>query len=317
VEAFASDDKAIKEFDSLKSKFEEFSNIQSIQDKFTNMPLHEYCIKSSYNSACSGNYVSTEMIKHTISRGCRFLDFEVFYMNENNIRMPKVAVSTDSNYTLLDSKNSILLDDVFSTIAANSFSQNSPNSNDPIFINLRIKSRDADVYSSIAKSIDANLKTVAYTGDITKNTKLQDVMKKVVIVIDKTIRYDYKDYATCKAGATTSCYDISNYTNLESGSEYLNKYHYTDILNHANTPAIIKDDNIRTTATHMKMAVPDVISNSTNPVAKEFIVKHGCQNILCQFNIVDDNLKAYEEFFNSMNGGVVPLSVALPYFSKK
>ena len=318
VESFTVPDEAITEFDALASKFVEYTTIQGVPDKYTDRPLHEYCIKSSYNSACSGKYVSTAMVKHVLQRGCRFLDFEVFYIKDENLFIPKVAVSSDTNYILLDSKNSIPLDEVLSTITTSAFSQTSPNANDPVFINLRIKSRDTAVYNAVAKSIAATLKSVAYTGDITKDTKLKDIMRKAVVVIDKTIQPDYKEYSTCKTG-DANCYDISNFTHLESGSEYLNKYHYTDILNQCNKPVMVKDDNIHTTAENMKMAVPDVITsldNPANPAMKEFIIKHGCQNVFYQYQAVDKNLKQCEKFFNSVKAGIIPLSSTLSYYSQ-
>ena len=323
IENFTTDSNAKKEVEKLLAKYNGFSNmynnfgnIQSVKDKFTNMPLHQYCIKSSYNTACSGKYVSSDMIEHIISRGCRFLDFEVFYIKNNNIFMPKVAVSTDHNFIILDTHNSISLDEALSTVATTAFSQKSPNNNDPIFINLRIKSKDSNVYEAVAKSLDSNLKSIAYTGNITEQTKLKDIMRKAIVVVDKTIQRDYKDYANCASG-DVKCYDISNYTNLESGSEYLNLFHYTDLLNHSNQPALIKDDNIHTTAENMKMAIPDIIPNTSNPVYKEFVVKHACQNLFVQYPIVDKPLNVYEDFFNDMMGGIVPLSVALTYFAKK
>ena len=316
IETFTADSNVKKEVDKVVSKYNQFNNIQSIKEKFANMPLHEYCIKSSYNTARSGDYVSSQMIEAVLKRGCRFLDFEVFYIQEGNLYIPKVAVSSDVNYALLDTKNSLSLDEALATVATNAFSQTSPNNTDPIFVNLRLKSRDSNIYQAVAKSIDANLKTVAYTGNITKETKLSEIMRKIVIIVDKTVQPDYKQYAECKSGET-SCFSIKNYMNLESGSEYLNLYHYTDLLNHANTPILLKDDNVRTTATNMKMAVPDRVLNTANPAYKEFIVKHGCQNVLYQFHIVDDNLTAYEEFFNDMMGGIVPMSVVLSYFVKK
>lgn len=316
TEGFAQTDVATQESTNVVAKYNKFNNIQSIKPKFTNMPLHEYCIKSSYNSACSGDYVSANMVKEVIKRGCRFLDFEVFHIKENNIYKPKVAISSDKSFILLDSKNSILLDKVLSTVATTAFSQNSPNNSDPIFINLRIKSRDSNIYKAVASSIDANLKTIAYDGNITKDTVLKDIMGKVIIIIDKTVEYDYKQYTTCNEG-DTSCYDLTKYMNIESGSEYLNLYHYTDLLNHANKPVLLKDDNVRTSAVNMKMAVPDAVLNTANPSFTEFVLKHGCQNVLYQFQIVDTNLKLYEEFFNDMNGGIVPLSTALQYFTKK
>jgi len=298
----------------LVTKYNEFSNVSSITDKFTNMPLHEYCFKSSYNTARSGDYVSSKMIEAVLKRGCRFLDFEVFYIKDGNLFIPKVAVSSDPNFVILDTLNSISLDEALSTVATNAFSGTSPNSSDPIFVNLRIKSRDSNIYRAVAKSIDANLKQVAYDADINKSTNLRDVMRKAVIVFDKTMQPDYKQYAKCTDTAT-GCFDLTNYINLESGSEYLNKYHYTDLLNHANTPPLLKDDNIRTTTTHMKMAVPDIIGNDINPAFKEFVIKHGCQNVFYQFHIVDQNLKNYEEFFSDKLAGTVPLSVVLPHFA--
>ena len=302
------------EVDAVVKQYNEFSNVSSITDKFTDMPLHEYCFKSSYNTARSGDYVSTQMIEAVLKRGCRFLDFEVFYIKDGNLFIPKVAVSADPKYVILDTLNMISLDDALSTVATNAFSGTSPNSNDPIFVNLRIKSHDSNIYSAVAKSIDANLKQVAYDADITKSTNLRDVMRKAVIVVDKTIRPDYKQYAKCEDNVT-GCFGLTNYINLESGSEYLNKYHYTDLLNHANTPPLLKDDNIRTTATYMKMAVPDLVGSDINPAFKEFVIKHGCQNVFYQFHIVDQNLKNYEQFFSDKLAGVVPLSVVLPHFA--
>lgn len=312
VEGFEPAESEIK---GVVAKYNEFNNIQSISNKYAKMPLHEYCIKASYNSACSGKYVSENMVKEVLKRGCRFLDFEVFHIKENNIFKPMVAVSSDKSYILLDSKNSVLLDKILTTVATNAFSQGSPNNKDPVFINLRIKSKDSNIYHAVASSIDATLKSVIYNDKITKETKLKDVMGKAVIIIDKTVEYDYSQYASCKEGAK-NCYDLTKYMNLESGSEYLNLYHYTDLLGHAKKPVLLKDDNIHTTSKNMKMTRPDIVVNKANPSYKEFIVNHGCQNLLCQFQIVDENFIKYEEFFNDMNSGIVPLSSALKYFTK-
>ena len=52
-------------------------DIRSLEKKYSDLPLKEYCIKASYNSAVSGNYVNKNMLKHVLSRGCRFLDLEI------------------------------------------------------------------------------------------------------------------------------------------------------------------------------------------------------------------------------------------------
>ena len=312
IEGFEPAENEVKD---VVAKYNRFNNIQSISNKYAKMPLHEYCIKASYNSACTGKYISENMVNEVLKRGCRFLDFEVFHIKEKNIFKPMVAVSSDKSYILLDTQNSVLLDKILTTVATNAFSQGSPNNKDPLFINLRIKSSDSNIYHAVATSIDATLKSVIYNDKITKETKLKDIMGKVVIIVDKTVNYDYTDNTSCTQG-TPNCYDLTKYINMESGSEYLNLYHYTDLLGHARKPILLKDDNIHTTSKNMKMVQPDIVVNKSNPSYKEFIVNHGCQNVLCQFQLVDENLKKYEEFFNDMNGGIVPLSSALKYFTK-
>jgi len=311
-------DQQTAEAETVSKEYIDLTTIVSVPDSLANKPLHEYCIKSSYNSACSGDYVSTTMVKQVLSRGCRFLDFEVFYIKDSGKLIPKVAVSSDENYILLDSKNSIRLNEVFAVITKSAFTQDSPNSNDPLFINLRIKSDNKAVYSAVAKTINTMLATQLYTGDVNDKTKLKDIMRKIIIVVDKTVRPDYKDHLKCKSGST-DCFDLANYTHLESGSEYLNKYHYTDILNQCTKPVMMKDDNINTTAELMKMAVPDKITSlgkPANPALKEFIMKHGCQNVFYQYQTVDANMRKTDDLFNMLKGGIVTLSSVITYYAK-
>ena len=115
--------------------------VQSIPLINQNIALKQCCMKASYNSAYTGNYVSLDMIKFVLGRGCRFLDFEVFSIDG----VPQVGVSTDLTNTLLTSKNQIFLDTAFNTIVSSAFSNASPYLLDPIFIHLRIKSKTNDV----------------------------------------------------------------------------------------------------------------------------------------------------------------------------
>ena len=58
--------------------FLNMGNVQSIEPKYANLPIKDYCIKSAYNAATSGKKVNKNMVKFALSRGCRLLDFEVF-----------------------------------------------------------------------------------------------------------------------------------------------------------------------------------------------------------------------------------------------
>jgi hypothetical protein len=52
--------------------------ISNILSGNANLPLKEYVIKSSFNTAVTGLYLNLSMIRYVLSRGCRFLDFEVY-----------------------------------------------------------------------------------------------------------------------------------------------------------------------------------------------------------------------------------------------
>ena len=127
------------------------------------LPLREYCIKSSYNSALSGNYVSTDMIKYVLGRGCRFLDFEIFYINNN----PCVAYSADPTFVTITSKNFITLNEALKTVIINGFSGPSPNANDPLFIHFRIKCQNPEIFNKIGMCVNNYLSSRLYDEKVT------------------------------------------------------------------------------------------------------------------------------------------------------
>jgi hypothetical protein len=295
-------------------------DMNSLPVTYYNLPMMDFCIKGSYNSAYTGKFINIDMLIYQLSRGCRFFDFEVFYIEnpESRIFSPQVAYSTDKKYSTMDCENSILLDNILSALVSNAFStQNSPNNKDPLFINLRIKSNNNKVYKAVASSVDYTIKNKLYTGTITKKTPMKDLMGKIVLCIDKTVNYSYKDYTNCDKTDKT-CYDLKKYTNIESGSENMILNRYTNILNKKNVSLIIKDDNLSTNTISMNLVLPDIMpENAPNPDIQQFIIDHGCQIVPFKFYQKDDNLYKYEEFFNDTKGGTVPLSVAIMYFKKK
>ena len=300
-----------------KSPEEHVSYVKSVQEKRTRMPLRDYYIKGSYNTARTGDYMNLNMIEHVLSRGARFLDFEVFHVLDKNVDgvyLPKVAFTTDPTYRLLETKNSLLLSEVLSTVITNAFSETSPNNGDPVFINLRIKTNDSAAYKKIAKIVSEQLSDKLYHNKITGETKMSELMGKAVLLVDKTMRNDYRKYSKCADETDTSCYDLYDYVNLESGSELMFKYHYTDLMELAGNPAQIKDDGIHTTSTTSKLVVPDITPNDSNPDVSTMVLKYGSQIILPQYQITDKSLEKYERSFNALNGGVVPLAVAIEYF---
>jgi hypothetical protein len=311
-----------KEFLDLKNNSAPV-NIKNINTKYAKLPLKEYCIKGSYNSAFTGNYVNLDMISYVLSRGCRYLDFEVFYMTENNLTMPKVSVSIDPNYNTLvtqmipTANRSILLDNVLSTAVASAFSDTSPNNKDPLFINLRIKSNNPNVYQAVAKSIQGTIAEKLHKGKITDSTKLSDIMGRVVLVVDKSINVNYLTYSACSDSSDSNCYDLNNYVNLESGSQFMKLAHYSDVESQCNTPITILDDDLRSDIKQMKLLNPDMISNQkSNIYFNPMVYKYGYQIVPYLYSFNDSELLNYEKFFNDNACAFVRLSMAIPYFQK-
>ena len=287
--------------------------IENINPAVSDRPLKEYVIKSSYNTALSGNFVSLDMIKYVLKRGCRFLDFEVFYDGKN----PFVSYSTDATYKTLQTDTSFSLTNVFNTVMGSAFNTDSPNPNDPLFIQLRVKSNNENIYKSVANSVNASLMSKLYPDKITKDTKLKDIMKKVVLVMDKTINVDYTKFTDCSKN-DANCHDLKRYINIESGSELMRLARYTDMLERETTPPEVKDDNTSTTVSKITVVEPDLDYRSVaNPELSPFVLKYGCQMVLYRFYNKDAELENYEDFFKNFKTAFVPLSRAIPYLRKK
>ena len=336
------------------------SGITNINTSISDRPLKEYIIKSSYNTAISGNHVNLDMIKHVLSKGCRFLDFEVFYDGKDAF----VSYSHDATYKTLQTDSSYSLTTVLNKVMGSAFNTDSPNPHDPLFIQLRVKSNNTNVYRAVAASIHSSLLSKLYPEEITEKTTLNDIMKKVVLVMDKTINVEYKDHADCskkdqkgssKTGDQHSskkenknkekvdkpvhhdkhvqndkktektvhekdedCYDLTNYINVESGSNLMRLARYSDMLDRKTNPPEINDDNDSTTVSKMQVVIPDVDYRVVNnPTLSPFVLKYGCQMVLYRFYNNDSNLVDYEDFFKHFKTAFVPLTRAISYLKKK
>lgn len=278
-------------------------------------PLREFVIKSSYNTAVSGNFVTLDMVKYVLGRGCRFLDFEVFY--NSNTKDAFVAYSMDSTYRTIQGDSSLSLVSVFTRVMGSAFNADSPNPNDPLFIQLRVKTTSNKIFPAIADDINKVLKPKLYQGTIDNKTTLNELMGKVIIVMDKTINQNYYTDNGC-VNDGTQCEDIKKYITIEAGSEYMRTARYSDMLERKTYPPQIKDDNINTTVQYIQVVIPDVNSrNVSNPTLSPFILKYGSQIILYRFFNKDSQLSDYEDFFKNFNTAFVLLSRAINELSSE
>lgn len=325
---------ADNELASLKNS--EQVKIENCNKNYGILPLREFCIKTSYNTALTGKYVNLDMISYILHRGCRFIDFEIFYISETTYDekknpiikySPRVAYSIDNSFTTINSENSLSLNDVLSTVVNNAFSMPCPNIKDPLFINLRIKSNNKDVYKAVASAIDITIGKKLYVDTtssqtpypaikLDRNTVLSDIMGKIIICMDKTIVREYKDYTNCDA-SDPNCYNLNDYVNVETGGELLNLLRYSEVMDQCTIPIHLKDDNLHTDIKTMKYVIPNTKNdNSKNPDFSDFVLKYSCQNVGYRFYKKDKDLQRYEDFFNDTKGAFIPLAIATNYFKK-
>lgn len=145
-EGFPVSDTSSLKFDSANEPVMKSTN----PDKYPDLKLKDYIVKSSYNTAYTGSIMHLNAIKYAIKRGYRFLDFEIFMINNT----PCVGYSEDDKGITLKSLNVLPLDRVLNVANNYAFSSDGcGNFEDPLFINFRIKTDDSNIYQKIYDSI--------------------------------------------------------------------------------------------------------------------------------------------------------------------
>jgi len=130
--------------------------------------LKHFHIMTAYNCCSSGNIngcVELCALEHCMKMGARCLDFEIYSKDET----PIVATSSkkESEYTK-ESVNHLNFSDVIDSIKKYAFSNNVPNSNEPLLLHFRIKSNNDHTINMLNKMYDI------ITEQIHKNYRLKD-----------------------------------------------------------------------------------------------------------------------------------------------
>lgn len=308
-----------------------FSNVNitknnGVKDTVTALKLRQYCIKSSFNTAYNGTNVSLDMINYVLSRGCRFLDFEVYWLqptagaNTNSATLQAcVSWSTD---LYVPSTNAISLSDVFNTIIANGYTTNV---SDPIFIQLRPKVKKpttadtdesssadnrAQLYSSMAGSITSILDPFRFAGKITVDNPITELCGsnavtkgKIVIVMDTTNNSEYAQLSDA----------LNTVVNIDNNSTIMKTYTSAALQNMKSAPVGLNADNYSAKVTSLKQEIPmdgNARVYGGNVDYTNFITNYSCQITPMLFNTNDVYLSNYEKMFNDLGCAIVPLSRA-------
>lgn len=293
-------------------------SIEDMNTKLTNLPLREYCIKASYNSAYTGSSISEDMVKYVIFRGCRFLDLQIHYSENDNLAY--VANITDVNGKEMESSNRVALDRILNTIAGNAFTtingkNGSPNPKDPLFIHLRIiPDKNVKVYDAVAECINKNFSESARVLNNSGKSKLIDkysqinneFMKKTVFLMDKTYNPEYSYFSQ----------PLANIINGETGGSTFQMYDYSKMNNKVKTPPIMKDDFQTTNIVVEQIVIPDIYEKYPTPTIINMVNNYGVQITMYPFYKSNDNLRQYEDLFNNFKSAIIPMAYAINYLGK-
>jgi hypothetical protein len=304
-------------------------SISNVSNTTKNIPLKELCIKASYNSAYNGydivDNTTYDMIEYVLSRGCRFLDFELYYDSNTSSTstIDKVVVNYTADPTFTTFTNATPNEVTFSSVMLyinRNYSSGDfiPNKLDPLFIHLRIKSDNTDIYGTIA-DILYDSTNVLKDKQINGDTTLSDLYDnngngKIVILMDRSIRPD-----DVISNESTKGNSLPTYINAFTGMSSWSIDTYSEIKNQKTTPPkITNNDKNETNVTNLRITLPDLEKNSANPTSPfNFIEKHGIQTIACRFYKHDIFLDLYEDLFAEHQSAFVPLAKAIKYIKRK
>lgn len=274
-----------------------------------NLTLKEFIIKASYNSACSGNYISKSAIDYTISRGCRFLDFEL-YEDPIDPAGGQVMVARSTNpvnesYNIT-SVGHLPLFDALLAVLAGAFAAPAPNPQDPMFVRLRLKApygenataRYSQMCRTVRNMINATLAPRLYNTKINRYTPIRNLYGKIVVILDPITDAGLNSLAAITAGTT----DMSTYT-------------YAAIGENAPDPPFIIAGTVATNVKTVRLLSPSP-ETADNAGATAFMQNYGAQICAMQFYSQGDTLTEYEAFFDHFSSALVPLSMALPYLQQ-
>lgn len=287
-------------------------NMEDNQSKFK---LRDYFIKSSYNSFNPDNFknstLSMDAGLYVIARGCRFIDFEVFSVDNQ----PVIGSSSVNSFNYKETYNHIPVSEAFEALGNYAFSgAKCPNPQDPFIVHMRIMSQNITMYDNLAKIITTsksfarNLLDTKYGREYHSkdlgDEDLNNFSGKIILMVD----------ATNKTYRSTKLFELIN---MSSNSLFLSKYTFFGVKN-VGDPQMFKEANKK----NMCLVVPEKSGRPVND-GHNGSFTWGCQIVAMCFQDAarDEKLKAYEDKFDSVGYAFVlkpedlryvPITIGLP-----
>lgn len=307
IEGFGEPADPKTEFEILRANYENspLSIKGGIPKAYLELPIREFIVKSSYNSAISGLFASKDAIKLVLERGCRLIDFEIF--SRNNIEY--VSYSGDPEYKSMGtenvSSNRLKLINALNTIATSAFSSPSPSTNDPLFILIRIKDNSAPVYRRVSKQLNRTFSQRLFKGTFNSGTQLRKILGKVIIFFDTLSSPKWTEYDKCDQGAD-ACLD--SVIHLETGTTNFPLYSYGDLFSLPSLPVNRNTGDLKTDINSFMIVQPPAFDAIKPPDPHSTIEKWHPQFLAYKFYQKNEQLDKYEAIFNNYGCAFVPMS---------
>jgi hypothetical protein len=266
------------------------------------------------------------MLNYVLSRGCRFLDFEIYWGTPSlsngvkdvgqTTKGPIVSISNDPS---APGANSLSLFNVLNYIKQNAFSNNiCPNSKDPLFVQLRIKyvkyenepdTLQGHIYDTVSEIINDRFSNVQWKGKITSSSDISTIGSNIVVILDTFGNRDYKSISTT----------LPLSINMESNSNDLSHTTYEDKIKEKANQNTIDNKGIVTNMTSVNQVLP---MSTVNSVQYLFVDNYDSMSVISNYgaNITpmmfwknDSFLEIYENMFVKNGGGILKLSSAMKY----
>ena len=281
----------------MNGLYKDFTLIRTINpknDEFSHN-LRDYYIKTAYNCCSAGSFkndfVNTCALKDCIRQGARCLDFEIYSIDNK----PVIAVSSQNNFNVKESYNSVSFTDAMEVVRDYAFSGSMcSNPGDPLLLHFRVMSKNKNIYTEMANILYNTLenrllgKNYSYENNGTNlgTVALKELMSKIIIIVDKT-------------NPLFQGTDLDEYVNIASNSVFMRSLRYHDIRYTPDMQELIEFNK-----KNMTIALPD-LNDKSNNISSAIAMNYGCQMVAMSFQNFDANMQYYTEFFNAKGSAYI------------
>jgi hypothetical protein len=282
----------------LNALYKNFPLISSINttNPIFQYKLRDYYIKTAYNCCSAGNFkndfVNLCALKNCIKQGARCLDFEIYSVNN----LPVISVSSQTDYTVKETYNSVPFSDAMTIISTYAFSgATCPNSNDPLILHFRIMSNQTSTHDKMAQILYNTLsdrllgKAFSYENDglnLGSYGPITKLMGKVIIMVDKS-------------NPLFTSTKLNEYVNITSNSVFVRNMRYSDVKYSPDASELINYNK-----QNMTITLPD-LSAKNNNYSPALVMTYGCQMVGMSFQNFDPYMEYYSQLFDDYGSAFI------------